>query len=188
LHQILWVETSGAIPFPGAESIFSSLCGANCAFPGFRASYDRAMEPLVRLLSVFAPMSLASFPTISIPRRSKHYSINSDYLEAFVWIALGSKLYRSAYAGDRFAQTPAIRRRRGARSSPPVSASPAYPRAMSQATTSSQLIRTLLVGSDRRFKMDARSGAFEIIDRCRARIEIREASTSRCLARDSAQD
>jgi hypothetical protein len=32
-------------------------------------------------------------------------------------------------------------------------ASPAYPRAMSQAPTSSQLIRTLQVGSDIRFKM-----------------------------------
>jgi hypothetical protein len=52
------------------------------------------MEPLVRLISVFTPMSLASFPTISIPRRSKHYSINSDYLEAFCldrirrWVAM----------------------------------------------------------------------------------------------------
>jgi hypothetical protein len=63
LYQILGVRVSGAIPFPGADSIFSRLCGAICerirsaGNAATAAGFARRIRVTGRIEKALAPLS-----------------------------------------------------------------------------------------------------------------------------------
>jgi hypothetical protein len=63
LYQMLGVRGSGAIPFPGADSIFSSLCGAICeqirsaASAAIAAGFAGPIRGTGRIEKALAPLS-----------------------------------------------------------------------------------------------------------------------------------